>query len=1095
MSLKGALGFYNPAVQTVQGASSTTFTSPGVDTTLTIPELFEFHAKHSAQHPVFVYADDEQKEHVIRFPEVYRGIRKAATISCAHYNRLSDYYAEAQSGKSENEPPVIGILATADSISFYTLEAGLMYLGLTAFPISTRNSAIAVAHLVSKIGVRQMYVSADPAMQRLAQEANELLAKDGIEFEALPMPNFEDLYGPGGDDALVPMGKVSPDKTCIIIHSSGSTAFPKPIKFLDKNFRKWGTFVYFGDFDFCGVRVGAQPNPMFHVMGSLMMTWTLYTGVVWTMFKPCTPPVVPTPEVFLDSVVATRSEMIYGVPAFIESWARNLDNMPRIKTLRAMIYAGAPMNKQIGDRLAAEDIALIPFYGTTEIGAVVRLIPNPKTMDKPEWDYFEISPHVDIRLIPQEGQPGIFEPIVFDSATFTPNVFNSVIDGRPAYSTSDLVEQHPTKPHLFRVFGRADDQLMLSTGEKTNPAPLEAILLQDPHVFACLMFGRGRFQNGILIQPKENIDPSDEVKLEEYRNKIWPSIEKMNAFAPSHSRIFKEMIMLTSPNKPLEYTAKGTPRRQICIKAYTDEIDALYKRVEESSQVDLPPPRNWTPTTVRQFVEDVVKKVTKNDAIKPDDDLFLQGCDSLQVTWIRNTLIHALRSSSSVNTHDIPPGFVYAHPSITALAAYLSSLFAGKTVDKDAERTEGIERMRALLDRYSAGLERRFPEKAKAKAVNGHANGVAQEVVLVTGTTGRLGCHLLSQLLERPEVVRVYALNRESSGSVEALAKRSREAFKQWCLDESLLSGGRVSFHAVDLAKPEFGLNRALYDEMRTSVTQIIHNAWRVDFNVTLSSFEPLVSGARNLLDLALNSSQPGGPRALFVSSVSSMRNYPGSTPAVETIEIGPEIAHGAGYSESKWVTEQLFRRAAEKTGLRTTAVRVGQVSGDQKTGGWNTTEWVAAITRASKRLGCIPAKDEDISWVAVDVVAAALQEMVDSGERALHVVSPRPVPWNTVFLPIGEYLGVPAVPYDEWVARLEESARVASSLPGVQKHDAAHNLIGFFKSDGMGGAGVPLSTDKAVKASKTLASVRPIGREDALNYVRFWEQVGHLDI
>ena len=130
-----------------------------------------------------------------------------------------------------------------------------------------------------------------------------------------------------------------------------------------------------------------------------------------------------------------------------------------------------------------------------------------------------------------------------------------------------------------------------------------------------------------------------------------------------------------------------------------------------------------------------------------------------------------------------------------------------------------------------------------------------------------------------------------------------------------------------------------------------------------------------------------------------------------------------------------------------------------------------------------------------MDVVAAALQEMVDSNERALHVVSPRPVPWNTVFLPIGEYLGVPAVPYDEWVARLEEAARAASALPGVEKHDAAHNLIGFFKSAGMGGAGVPLSTDKAVKASRTLANARPIGREDALNYVRFWEQVGHLDV
>lgn len=88
----------------------------------------------------------------------------------------------------------------------------------------------------------------------------------------------------------------------------------------------------------------------------------------------------------------------------------------------------------------------------------------------------------------------------------------------------------------------------------------EAILMEDPNVFACLMFGRGRFQNGVLIQPEEPIDPRDEVALEAYRNKIWygphlfcfpenaaqtplhrPSIEKMNAYAPSHSRIFKEV--------------------------------------------------------------------------------------------------------------------------------------------------------------------------------------------------------------------------------------------------------------------------------------------------------------------------------------------------------------------------------------------------------------------------------------------------------------------------------------------------------------------------------------------------------------------------
>lgn len=51
----------------------------------------------------------------------------------------------------------------------------------------------------------------------------------------------------------------------------------------------------------------------------LMRTFCqLYVGVTWTVFQPLTPPVVPTPEVVLDSVVATRTEVEYIVPAFLE---------------------------------------------------------------------------------------------------------------------------------------------------------------------------------------------------------------------------------------------------------------------------------------------------------------------------------------------------------------------------------------------------------------------------------------------------------------------------------------------------------------------------------------------------------------------------------------------------------------------------------------------------------------------------------------------------------------------------------------------------------------------------------------------------------
>ncbi len=50
---------------------------------------------------------------------------------------------------------------------------------------------------------------------------------------------------------------------------------------------------------------------------------------------------------------------------------------------------------------------------------------------------------------------------------------------------------------------------------------LEAILLQDPLVHAAIIFGRGRFQNGVIIQPKEPFESSDEAKLEEFRNAVW----------------------------------------------------------------------------------------------------------------------------------------------------------------------------------------------------------------------------------------------------------------------------------------------------------------------------------------------------------------------------------------------------------------------------------------------------------------------------------------------------------------------------------------------------------------------------------------------
>lgn len=46
--------------------------------------------------------------------------------------------------------------------------------------------------------------------------------------------------------------------------------------------------------------------------------------------------------------------------------------------------------------------------------------------------------------------------------------YNKEVDGVPAFDTNDLMKRHPKNPEIYRVVGRADDQIMLSTGEKVG---------------------------------------------------------------------------------------------------------------------------------------------------------------------------------------------------------------------------------------------------------------------------------------------------------------------------------------------------------------------------------------------------------------------------------------------------------------------------------------------------------------------------------------------------------------------------------------------------------------------------------------------------
>ncbi|KAI0758642.1 hypothetical protein BD413DRAFT_289399, partial [Trametes elegans] len=129
-----------------------------------------------------------------------------------------------------------------------------------------------------------------------------------------------------------------------------------------------------------------------------------------------------------------------------------------------------------------------------------------------------------------------------------------------------------------------------------------------------------------------------------------------------------------------------------------------------------------------------------------------------------------------------------------------------------------------------------------------------------------------------------------------------------------------------------------------------------VDFNLSLSSFGVYLQGARNLVDFAISSPSTEAPTILFVSSVSVFTNYEGPAPALEAALDDPASAFGAGYSESKWMTECVLQNAAEERGVHGIVMRLGQVAGD-KTGPLQRERVVPRDRQVSA--GCLTSKEQ----------------------------------------------------------------------------------------------------------------------------------------
>ena len=162
---------------------------------------------------------------------------------------------------------------------------------------------------------------------------------------------------------------------------------------------------------------------------------------------------------------------------------------------------------------------------------------------------------------------------------------------------------------------------------------------------------------------------------------------------------------------------------------------------------------------------------------------------------------------------------------------------------------------------------------------------------------------------------------------------------------------------------------------MKRNVTHVIHNAWRVDFNLALTSFEQHIAGTRRLVDVCY--SMPHAGEGLFTSSVAAAQDWAASRgPVPEAVLSEHDAPTSTGYGASKFVAEHVSSCTssadnqekltqslqvldqARRNGLECTSLRIGQICGSKSTGAWGTTEWIPIIVKSSLALSMLPDLD-----------------------------------------------------------------------------------------------------------------------------------------
>jgi O-succinylbenzoic acid--CoA ligase len=292
---------------------------------------------------------------------------------------------------------------------------------------------------------------------------------------------------------------MDPNTVATVIHTSGTTAAPKPVELTVGN---W-TWNALGS----ALALGLDPGerwlctlPLSHVGGlSILIRSAIYgtTVVLHERFEA---------EAVRTAIIAGGVTVVSLVPTMLE---RLLDaGLERPRTLRVALVGGGPLPPALAERARKAGVPVAQTYGMTEACSQVATsaIGEPETAGRPL---------LGMRIeIARAAQASGCEPVVGEILVQGPTLAPGAQSPDGWLHTGDLGTLDARG--RLTVTGRKADTIVTG-GENVAPAEVEAVLLRHPAVADAGVYGRPHPEWGEAVVASVVLRDGAAIDVEELR--------------------------------------------------------------------------------------------------------------------------------------------------------------------------------------------------------------------------------------------------------------------------------------------------------------------------------------------------------------------------------------------------------------------------------------------------------------------------------------------------------------------------------------------------------------------------------------------------